>query len=200
VSDQLEPELERVARLLAETGPLPDAPAALRERALAIPDGGPVTAADDAAAARRPRRRWRAAPLAGLAAVVAAIVIAPAIALTQERSVNRDIELDPGTFAPKSGGSAHVVAHGDGSASIKLRVWKMPAAGQGRVYEAWLGRKGDRQPLGVFEIDSRGRATMDYKVPPGGLAGYRWLWVTSEPANSGEEPSDDKTALWGPVT
>jgi len=42
MSEQLEPELERVARMLAAAGPLPDAPATLRERTLAIPDGEEV--------------------------------------------------------------------------------------------------------------------------------------------------------------
>jgi hypothetical protein len=44
MSDQLEPELERVAQMLAHAGPLPDAPAALRARALSIPDGGAAAA------------------------------------------------------------------------------------------------------------------------------------------------------------
>ena len=35
MSDQLEPELERVAQMLADAGPLPDAPETLRERGLA---------------------------------------------------------------------------------------------------------------------------------------------------------------------
>ena len=83
MSDQLEPELERVARMLADAGPLPDAPDTLRERALAIPDGGPVAAADLAEVApRRERRRPRVLALAGVAAAIAAIAIVPAVVLT----------------------------------------------------------------------------------------------------------------------
>jgi hypothetical protein len=199
VSDQLEPELERIARRLADAGPLPDAPVTLRDRALAIPDGGPVAEADIAAAAHRPRRRWRPASLAGLAAAVAAIAIVPAVVLIRDEGGNHRIDLAAREFAPTSGGIAEVVARGDGSATIKLDVWKMPKAGEGRVYEAWLGRKGDRWPLGPFQIDADGRATIDFKIPSGRLGGYKWLWVTSEPAGASTKPSE-KTALWGPVT
>ena len=95
MSDQLEPELERVAQMLADAGPLPDAPATLRERALAIPDGGPVAAAELVEAApRRQRRRPRALALAGVAAVVAAIAIVPAVVLTTRGGdVGQNIEL-----------------------------------------------------------------------------------------------------------
>ena len=72
MSEQLEPELERVARMLADAGPLPDAPATLRERALRDPrrrrgarrrglgpDGGcrRAAAAPQAAGAHRARGR-----------------------------------------------------------------------------------------------------------------------------------------------
>jgi hypothetical protein len=198
MSDQLEPELERVARMLANAGPLPDAPETLRERALAIPDGGPVAAADLAEVApRRERRRQRVFAFAGVAAAIAAIAIVPAVVLTTRGGeVGRSIELAAGPSAPKGGGSAHVVAHRDGSATIELKVWKLPANGQ--VYAAWLGKTGDRSPLGQFRIGNDGKATVTYTVPSGRLAGYRWLWVTRGRAVSGEQPSDKKTALWGP--
>lgn len=203
MSDQLEPELERVAQMLAAAGPLPDAPASMRERAMAIPDGGPVAAADLAhVAPERSRGRFhrpRTLVLASIAAVIAAIVIVPTVLVTRGGDVGHQIDLVPRSFAPQGGGTAHVVSHGDGSASIQLDVWKMPRPGRGRVYEAWLGRKGDRRALGVFRIGSDGKATVNYKLSRGELAGYRWLWVTSEPAAASGQPSK-KTALWGPVT
>jgi hypothetical protein len=199
VSDQLEPELERVARMLAEAGPLPDAPATLRDRALAVPDGGPLAAADLAAAARRPRRRVRPQALLGIAAVIAAIAIVPTALVLRDDSKGQSIDLVARDFAPKSGGTAHVVARGDGSATISLRVWKMPKPGAGTTYEAWLGRKGDRMALGTFTTDANGRATINFKVRPGEMGGYRWIWVTNEPAAGSETPSE-RTALWGPVT
>jgi hypothetical protein len=199
VSDRLEPELERVARMLTEAGPLPDAPPMLRERALAIPDGGPVALADPAAAGRRPRRRWRLAPLAGLTAAVAAIAALPAIVLLRDGVGNHRIELAARPFAPQSGGTAQVAARGDGSATIKLHVWKMPAQGAGHTYEAWLGRRGDRMALGTFRTDASGAATVSWKVARGEMGGYRWIWVTSEPAGGSATPSE-QTALWGPLT
>jgi len=199
VSDQLEPELERVARLLTEVGPMPDAPATLRDRALAIPDGGPVAAADLAAAARRRRRRRRPVALAGLVAVVAAIAIVPAVALIRDEGGSRRIDLAARSFAPQGSGSASVAAHGDGSATIELEVSGLPQPGPGRTYEAWLGRKGDRLALGTFRTNANGWASVSLKVPRGELGGYRWLWVTSEPAGGSTQPSED-TALWGPLT
>ena len=148
-------------------------------------------------APRRERRRPRVFALAGVAAAIAAIAIVPTVVLTTRGGdVGRSIELAAGPSAPKGGGSAHVVAHRDGSATIELKVWKLPAKGQ--VYAAWLGKTGDRSPLGQFRIGDDGKATVTYTVPRGGLAGYRWLWVTSGPAVTGEQPSQKKTALWGP--
>jgi hypothetical protein len=199
VSDQLEPELERVARLLTEVGPLPDAPATLRERVLDIPEGGPVAPADVAGRVPRPLRRRRPAALAGLAAAVAAIAILPAVAFIRHEEGSRRIDLAPRSFAPQGSGSANVAAHGDGSATIELKVSGLPRPGPGRTYEAWLGKKGDRIALGTFRTNASGWASVSLKVPPGELGGYRWLWVTSEPAGGSRRPSSD-TALWGPLT
>lgn len=200
MSDQLEPELERVAQMLANAGPLPDAPATLRARALSIPDGVAAAASDTAVPrARRTWRRPRLVVLAGLAATVAAIAIVPAVVVTRGGGGPHRIDLAPRSFAPEGGGAAQVVGNGDGSSTIKLTVWKMPSAGYGRTYEAWLGRKGDRLPLGTFRTDASGKATISWRVPPGELGSYRWLWVTSEPAGGSKTPSDS-TALWGPLT
>jgi Anti-sigma-K factor rskA len=202
MSDQLEPELERVAQMLAAAGPLPSAPESLRGRVLAIPDGGP-TAEDEAVApvARRSWRRPRPVALAGLAAAVVAIAIVPAVAVLRDDSGggSQQIDLVGRPFAPHGGGSADVVAHGDGNTTIKLTVWKMPSAGSGRTYEAWLGRTGDRRPLGTFSTDASGKATITFRVPRKEVDTYRWLWVTSEPAGGSTKPSHD-TALWGPLT
>ena len=211
MSEQLEPELERVARMLAAAGPLPDAPATLRERALRIPDGGAVpeqegSAPEQEAAAvpiaRRRFRRPRPIALAGIAAAVVAIAIVPAVAIMRDDGggggVHR-VDLAPRPFAPQGGGAANVVRHGDGTSEIKLTVWKMPSAGHGRTYEAWLGRKGDRWPLGTFSTDTNGKATITFRVSRKDVNKYRWLWVTSEPNGGSSKPSED-TALWGPLT
>jgi hypothetical protein len=201
MSDKLEPELERVAQMLAHAGPLPDAPASLRERALAIPDGGSAAEqADVVPIARRTWRRPRPIALAGLAAAVVAIAIVPAVALMRDDGggVQR-VDLAPRPFAPQGGGAANVVEHSDGSSTIKLSVWKMPSAGSGRTYEAWLGRKGDRWALGTFSTDPSGKATITFQVSQRDVSHYRWLWVTSEPTGGSKQPGED-TALWGPLT
>jgi hypothetical protein len=204
MSDQLEPELERVAQMLAHAGPLPDAPATLRERALAIPEGGAAAASDDVVPvpvprARRKWRRPRPLVLGGLAATVAAIAIVPAVLLTQGGGDGvQSIDLVARSFAPQGGGAARVVEHGDTS-TISLTVWKMPSAGSGRTYEAWLGREGDRRPLGTFSTDASGKATITFRVTSQEVGQYRWLWVTSEPVGGSQQPSGD-TALWGPLT
>jgi hypothetical protein len=205
---ELEPELERVARMLANAGPLPDAPATLRARAMAIPGGAPLAeSAENAESAqtvvpiaRRTWRRPRPLVLAGIAATVAAVAIVPAIALTRgDGNTQKRVDLVPRSFAPKGGGAADVVRHSDGSSTIKLSVWKMPNAGSGRTYEAWLGRQGERWPLGTFHTTANGKATITFRVARKDVNHYRWLWVTSEPAGGSTRPSED-TALWGPLT
>ena len=209
MSDQLEPELERIAQMLRDAGPLPDAPATLRDRALSIPDGVPLALADAGEPAVAPpppltrlrqRRRPSTRALLGIAAVIAALVIVPTAILSQRGgSGEQDIALSPRVFAPNGGGTAAVVSHDDGSATISLTVWKLPQQQAGHVYKTWLGRKGDRRALGEFEVGANGKATVTFTVPSDELDGYRWLWVTSEQAGSGSTPSGD-TALWGPLT
>ncbi len=200
--DRLDPELERVARMLADAGPLPHAPETLRERVLAISDEGepePKPEPELVTAARR-RRRWpRPAVLAGIAAVLAALVIVPTAIVVRDDGGSQSIALDPRPFAPNGGGSAEVVRNGDGSATISLRVWKLPRAGDGRVYETWLGRKGDRRPLGDFQVGDDGRATVSYTLSRKELEAYSWVWVTSEPEGPPTQPSET-AALWGALT
>jgi anti-sigma-K factor RskA len=205
VSDHLEPELDRIARMLREAGPLPDAPASLRDRALAIPDGAeqalPVAGAPPAAVPAPPRptrgRRqwWRPVPLAGLAVLLIAIAV-PVLALV--RDGDQRVEMAAREFAPEGGGVAMVDTSGS-TATIKLRVWKMPRPGAGKTYEAWLGRRGERKALGTFGIDAEGTATVSFEVERDELEDSRWLWVTSEPAGGSPEPSE-QTALWGRLT
>ena len=203
MSDQLEPELERVAQMLAHAGPLPDAPATLRERALAIPDGGEAAVEPDEAVptctprvasgrgrsrsgdSRPPSRRSR----------------------SSRRSCSpqgggdeaQRIDLAPRSFAPAGRRRRARRRARRRSSTISLTVWKMPSAGSGRTYEAWLGRTGDRRPLGTFSTDASGKATITFRVTNKEYGHYRWLWVTSEPTGGSTQPSG-KTALWGPLT
>jgi Anti-sigma-K factor rskA len=210
VSEQLEPELERVAQMLVNAGPLPNAPASLRERALSITRDDVTATGGDAAVPpennvvplpRRARRRPRPLVLAGVAAAVAAIAIVPTAVIVNGHGGSgvQRIDLAPRSFAPQGGGAAEVVKHGDGSSTISLTVWKLPSAGRGRTYEAWLGRDGDRRPLGTFGTDATGKAVISFRVPQSEVGSYRWLWVTSEPTGGSTTPSHS-TALWGALT
>jgi hypothetical protein len=207
VSEKLEPELERVAQMLAQAGPLPNAPATLRARVLTIPEGEPApaeAATREDAPIPLARRAWRRRPrpliLVGIAAAVIAIVIVPVVALEGgSQATAKRIDLKPRSFAPEGGGAAQVVSNKDGSFTITLTVWKMPDAGYDRMYEAWLGRTGDRWPLGTFNTNSKGKATITFRLSHKDVNRYRWLWVTSEPNGGSKQPSKD-TALWGPLT
>jgi hypothetical protein len=201
VSEQLEPELERIARMLAAAGPLPDAPASLRERTLALPDAAEAApeAGNVVPIARRARRRPKTSILAGIAAVAAAIVIVPTVVIVHGRGGGPEhVALDARAFAPKGSGSASVATHGDG-ATIAMRVWGLPAPSAGRTYEAWLGREGDRRPLGTFSTKADGTANVSFTLSREELGAYKWLWVTSEPAGGSAQPSTH-TALWGALT
>jgi hypothetical protein len=200
VSDRLEPEFDRVARMLADAGPLPDAPASLRERVLAIPDGVSEDVPGVVPIAPRARRRPRLPVAIGIAAAVAAIVIVPTVVVLHgDGGPPSHVALDARPFAPKGSGTASVARHGDGSATIAMTVWNLPKPGAGRTYEAWLGRTGDRRPLGTFMAGADGTATVSFKLSRKELSSYKWLWVTSEPNGGAAEPSH-RTALWGSLT
>jgi hypothetical protein len=199
MSDQLEPELERVARMLASAGPLPAAPASLRERTLAIPDGIVEEPAGVVPIARAARRRPRVTVLVGIAAAVAAIVIVPTVVVLHRDDGPQSVALDARSFAPKGSGTASVAKHGDGSATIAMRVWGLPKQTAGHTYEAWLGREGDRRALGTFSAAADGTANVSFKLSRRELGSYRWLWVTSEPSGGSSQPSH-QTALWGSLT
>ena len=199
MSDRLDPELERVARKLTDAGPFADAPACLRARVLAIPDSGSSEPAGAIPIASRARRRPRLPVIAGIAAAAAAIAIVPAVVVLHGDDGPDRVALDARPFAPKGAGTARVARHGDGSATIAMHVWGLPRQGAGRTYEAWLGRDGDRRPLGTFRTAADGTANVSFTLPRRELGTYRWLWVTSEPSGGSSQPSH-RTALWGALT
>ena len=80
-----------------------------------------------------------------------------------------------------------------------MRVRGLPAQPAGRTYEAWLGREGDRRPLGTFSANADGTANVSCTVSRRELGSYKWLWVTSEPVGGSAQPSSH-TALWGART
>ena len=202
MSDQLEPELERVARMLAEAGPLPDAPRRCASARSRCPTAARWPTADLAAAAAR-RRRRRRAPAAcrdrgrrrgdrGRAHGCSSC------ATTARRPEHR--ARGARVRAARAEARAQVVARGDGSATISLNVWKMPKPGAGTTStRPGSAARATAASLGTFRIDATARRRSAYKVPRGELGGYRWIWVTNEPAGGSETPSE-RTALWGPLT
>ena len=166
MSDQLEPELERVARMLAEAGPLPDAPATLRERALAIPDGGQAADADPTSPPPRGAAgvagRARSCSL-GVAAVVAAIAIVPTVLVTRGGDVGQRIELD--ARAVRAAGRRHARTSSRTATAARrssCRVWKMPRPGHGTRLRG-LARRAGRPPR-ARHVPHRpdGKATVSY--------------------------------------
>ena len=199
MSDQLDPELERVARMLADAGPLPDAPASLRERVLAIPDSRSSEPADVVPIASRARRRPRLPVLAGIAAVAAAIAIVPAVVVLHGDDGPDRVALDARPFAPKGAGTARVARHGDGSATIAMHVWGLPRQGAGPDLRS-LARPRRGSPATRHLPDGRRRhRKRELRLPRRELGAYRWLWVTSEPSGGSSQPSH-RTALWGALT
>jgi anti-sigma-K factor RskA len=83
----------------------------------------------------------------------------------------------------------------DGSASLSipedggsvLRVEGMPDAGQGRVYEVWVERDGEVEPVSIFDVDSDGAGAA---AVPGSLDDVSAVMVTREPTGGSEQPTE----------
>ena len=200
MSDQLEPELERVARMLAEAGPLPDAPATLRDRVLAVPG-------------RRPRGRRR--PRGGCAQAAPALCARAALARDRGR---RRRDRGRAGCARAARATARAREHRARGARVRAQE-RRHGAGRGArrrqrddlaarledararrredVYEAWLGqRRASAGRSARSRPTPTGGATISWKVPDGRDGRLRWLWVTNEPAGGSKKPSE-QTALWG---
>ena len=114
----------------------------------------------------------------------------------------RGVELDRrDIFDPSERGW---VAHVGNALHIQTRAATIRRELQfepGQPYDSARVAESERnlRALGVFRIGADGKATVSYTLRRSELGGYRWLWVTSEPAENGGTPSD-KTALWGPLT
>lgn len=68
-----------------------------------------------------------------------------------------------------------------------LRVAGMPEAGRGRVYEVWIERRGEVEPVSIFDVDARGTGAA---AVPGSLEDVSAVMVTREPRGGSEEPSE----------
>lgn len=124
-----------------------------------------------------PRRAWRAATAIAVAAAVILAVWATTLhrSLGHERSTNaRLVELLASPNAQRVslvGGNGTLVVSPSGEAALVFR--RLPPAGKGKVYEAWVVESSAPQPAGTFT----GRTVLlSRRVPPGATVA-----VTREP-------------------
>ena len=83
----------------------------------------------------------------------------------------------------------------DGSATLSipedggsvLRVEGMPDAGRGRVYEVWVERRGEVQPVSIFDVNDQGAGAA---AVPGSLEDVSAVMVTREPRGGSEAPTE----------
>lgn len=150
-------DLSEAASALAYAAPAPPPPPALRERIL-----DEVRRNGSNVVALRARRILFAT--AGLAAVAASIAIGLGFwafslqsSLDEERDANRATSL--------AGGRGRLIVGDDRSAVLVL--YGVPAAPEGKDYEAWVARDGAVDPAGVFEGGRERVVTLDKPVPPG---------------------------------
>ena len=81
----------------------------------------------------------------------------------------------------------------DGDA--RLRVARMPAPEEGRVYQVWVLRKGETAPRptdALFQPAEDGRATVDV---PGGVEGVTAVLVTDEPDGGSPAPTREPSIV-----
>ncbi len=72
-----------------------------------------------------------------------------------------------------------------------LRVYGLPPAPEGYVYQLWLMHGGLRRSIGTFEVDSMGYAWIELPVPASGVE-YLLGGVTLEPEGGSPEPTGNK--------
>ncbi len=65
----------------------------------------------------------------------------------------------------------------------------MPQLEQGRTYELWLTRDGERTSVGVFTVDETGEGALLF-TSGAPIDEFAWAWITEEPANGGVQPSE----------
>jgi anti-sigma-K factor RskA len=169
-------ELSEVASALAYAAPAPAPPPALRERIL-----DEVRRNGSNVVPLRARRTFLAT--AGLAAVAACVAIGIGFwafslqdSLDEERAANQ--------AAPLGDGRGRLVVGDDGSAVLIL--YGVPAAPEGKDYEAWVARDGAVEPAGVFEGGRERVVTLSKRVPPDAT-----VMVTLEQEGGVAQPQGD---------
>jgi anti-sigma-K factor RskA len=169
-------ELSEAASALAYAAPAPAPPPALRDRILAE-----VRRNGSNVVPLRARRTFFAT--AGLAAVAACVAIGLGFwafslqsSLDEEREANRATSLGDGR--------ARLVVGDDRSGVLIL--YGVPAAPQGKDYEAWVAADGAVEPAGVFEAGRQRVVTLKRPVPPDAT-----VMVTLETEGGVPQPEGD---------
>jgi Anti-sigma-K factor rskA len=192
----------RVERLAEVTGMLNDLSPAAWQVASDPQSGSPATSASGELAAAPVRRRWRlVSPALTAALAVVAIAIGVGVgALIWSGgggggSVARTVALRPlpGTFR-NAAGSARLTTTGE----LTLSVDRLPAAGAGRYYEAWLMTDARHLvPLASFEVRGSGSARVTVPLPAP-AARYRYFDVSLQTVSGGTAHSN-RSVLRGPT-
>jgi hypothetical protein len=74
----------------------------------------------------------------------------------------------------------------DGSGSV-LSVEGLPDPGDERVYQVWVARDGEVEPVSIFDVDETGAGAA---AVPESLAGVSAVMVTREPRGGSLEPTE----------
>jgi len=83
------------------------------------------------------------------------------------------------------GGSASLSVPEDGGSV--LRVDGLPEPGRDRVYQVWVERDGEVEPVSIFDVDAAGDGAA---AVPGSLEGVGAVLVTREPRGGSRQPTE----------
>jgi anti-sigma-K factor RskA len=200
---------EEISFLRVATDALPvsvaqhDAPAALKDRIMTVVNaeaellraaGPEADRARVAAPQKRDRRWWQFVPRSGLALAASVLLIVGGVTgyvlsdgggsgSTGSRTVLAEV-----TFPTAPDATATLVVKGDHST---LHTQRIPRAGDGRVYQVWLMKKGSKAPQptdALFTVSKNGTATVDV---PGSLKDVQAVLVTPEPEGGSPAPTSE---------
>lgn len=158
------------AELLAAAGPEADRPPA------------------HAAPARRSRLRWAPSLRVAIAGSLACAAIAAALTAGVVRD-DRTVRTVQAQVSLPSAIAARAVVEVQDDGDAHLEVSGMPAPPEGRVYQVWVLRDGEKRPRptdALFLPAGNGHANVDV---PGGAEGVAAVLVTDEPTGGSKAPT-----------
>jgi hypothetical protein len=186
--ERLRPAADALPRSVEPVAPPPSLKAALMD---AIRDEGLAAEAPRRRPGRLPRPRWRARPVVAWAGAALLLVAGVAAGFGLARALDGDgtrtvtAQVDPRAFP---GARASLSLSEDGEEGAILRVNGMPPPGRGRVYQAWVQRKGEVVPQPTFEVGRGGAAAV---ALPGDLSDAEAVMVTRERRPGARTPGEE---------